>query len=235
MTASPAADWLPFDLEVARKEPERVRHMLYLDRRAFTITNSKNEDQFVAYWGSINCPGSYYTHDYAAAYFRLAPAQPAEGECYREADWLAQNDLDWHPTSILPAEGRVVELRCGNVFYADQSVFGEFSGRGWIWRKLPSGSSWEISEPKCYEWRYPPGERAEATINAGAERGSESTRKRSVDSSARENVADCSTPAPAPQRQNLGLWLALRGSAPWPIDKRGTLPALPITSWRIWK
>lgn len=70
------------------------------------------------------------------------------------------------------------------------------------------------------------------TINAGAARGSESTRDQSVDSSVRENVTDCPTPVPAPQRQNLALWLALRGRAPWPEAPRVILSSLPVNSYK---
>lgn len=103
------------------------------------------------------------------------------------------------------------------------------------------------------EWRYPPGERAEATINAAgqapciyddrpeAQTHSLKTSARATPAKSRED-SDRSKhlvpvqPVPAaPQRQNLALWLALRGRAPWPKAERVILSSLPVSAFKEWK
>lgn len=237
MTASPAADWIPV---VDGKRPD-LPDGTRIDVRCIDGFETRSGMQ-------INCvswPGPGPNQVIA---YRLAPAQYAEGECVVmgvdfgadeshtvRATFVAgqvthvEYSSDWHPTSILPAEGRVVELR----FTGDAKgrlcmhKYGKFS-----YECDHSDFNSAVNEfLHNYEWRYPPSERAEATINAGPELSNGRGNGHASEADKSPSVA----PVPAPQRQNLALWLALRGRAPWPESKRDTLPALPLTSWRNWK
>lgn len=200
--ASPAADWIPCGTQTMAGFPPRTK-VYGLDR--FGGTNGPWDSDNSIGWGDV------YTH------FRLAPAQPAEGEpmfhCKRHGDYpVNESGLcpacqagdskydEWHPTSQLPNEGRVVELRgLSKPADADRGIVrgGKFLVGN---SKQPRDDSWEPLY--SYEWRHlPPGERAETTINATQEMTPSASRV--LDSAGATPVSRPNSPASAPQRQNL--------------------------------
>lgn len=84
---------------------------------------------------------------------------------------LSSPTADWLPTSILPAERRVVELRSHRFPDCVRGQFRDFM----LWVGYEHDSPVKFSKsahPNEYKWRYPPGERAEATplCNCGADK-----------------------------------------------------------------
>lgn len=204
MTASPAADWLPFDLEVARREPGRVRHIAYPDARCLWI-----KDGGIQGGGTVVFDNDWLV-SVTAITLRLAPAQPAEGK------WQS---CDLHKPR---KDGDVVDIRDTTTGF---DAVGTWTNGHWYVSHTLDSLPGRVYRHETFddllhyaEWRYPPGERAETTkctcgslnylhgnwcaINAAGQGG---TSDQGIGGSPSATLPQTERvlPPAAPQRQNL--------------------------------
>lgn len=215
MTASPAADWLPTN----GVRPDLPAHTVVEYRMRHRPDHACNPSQVSDLrWDWRREPSDILE------YRLLAPAQPAEVslDAYvaeQERDPARKAALDkareayaWHPTTILPAEGCVVDVRRLD-FVGSSIKIGKVVDGKWLVSVIGGGF---ITPTNHYEWRYPPGERVEATINAAGQAAT-SDKATVASTTALKGRSAEQLPVPAaPQRQNLAICEHV-----WATDKTG--------------
>lgn len=154
-----------------------------------------------------------------------------------EARFVSWKTFTHYKLAPLPAQPAEVE-RCPHGLLIGASHGGKI--HSYCLQCMPASGERAEATPACKHDFWPCAVKCKlcgirlvdlpATINAGAEHGGQGL----AATASQEAPAGEHAPVPAPQRQNLVYWLALRGRAPWPVETRATLPALPINAFKEW-